>query len=430
MLPFIFSALLLAAHFLRASEYGLVALCLAFPFLLFIRRLWVVRVIQVFLLVGSAVWVATAVNLVKMRQELGQPWVRSAVILGCVALFTAASALVFRSRRLRQIYKARGKVDTAAAAAFILAFFLLAVVQVKVDNPLLLLERFLPGWGWMEILFLALYARFISEKMLDPSQSARWRQRLWGLFSVVFFAQLALGLAGLDRFLMTGNLHLPVPAMIVAGPIFRAGRFFMMILFVSTVILVGATWCSHLCYIGAWDAAASSLVKKPKHLPPWRQSLRIMLLILVVASALTLRLVGASSLTATVLGALFGLLGVVAMVVWSRKAGVMTHCVAYCPIGVLANWLGRASPFRMRISEECTECRLCSPVCRYDALNIEDIKKRKPGLSCTLCGDCVGSCKDGWIEYRFLGLKGGKARALFIVLTISLHASFLGVARI
>jgi hypothetical protein len=41
----------------------------------------------------------------------------------------------------------------------------------------------------------------------------------WTFFSVVFFAQLVLGLAGMPSMLMTGELHAPVPALILAGPV-------------------------------------------------------------------------------------------------------------------------------------------------------------------------------------------------------------------
>jgi polyferredoxin len=133
---------------------------------------------------------------------------------------------------------------------------------------------------------------------------------------------------------------------------------------------------------------------------------------------------------ALLLAIIFGLNGVGLMVFWSRKSGVMTHCVAYCPIGPLANWLGKLSPFRIKINDTtCTDCGICHTVCRYDALNMADIKKRRPNISCTLCGDCLGSCRDGSIEYHWGKIKGNMARMIFIVLVVSIHAVFLGVAR-
>lgn len=91
----------------------------------------------------------------------------------------------------------------------------------------------------------------------------RSEARVWLMFSGVFFAQLVLGLLGAERFLMTGNLHLPVPAVILAGPLCRGEGFFMLILFLCTVLIVDPAWCGWLCYIGAWDNVAAS-ARRPR----------------------------------------------------------------------------------------------------------------------------------------------------------------------
>ncbi|MFC2167736.1 4Fe-4S binding protein [Acidobacteriota bacterium] len=326
--------------------------------------------------------------------------------------------------------EAEAKSIITQICAFILTASLLSFIQLRVERPMLLVERFAPGWGWVEIFALSLYAGFIAGKMLQPTSSPRWRFYIWILFSSVFFTQLGLGLFGVDGFLMTGTLHLPVPAMIVAGPLFRAERFFMPILFASTVFLVGPAWCSYLCYIGAWDAAASLHTKKPLKMPRWRQPVRLGILLAVVLVSLLLRWIGVSTLVSVGCGLIFGILGIGIMIFWSRKSGAMTHCITYCPIGLLANWFGRLSPFRIRITPQCNACGACRLVCRYDALKEENIQRRIPGNTCTLCGDCIKSCKDRWIGYRFFRLSPGRARQLFIVLIVSLHAVFLGVARI
>ncbi|UCE40897.1 MAG: 4Fe-4S binding protein [Candidatus Aminicenantes bacterium] len=303
-------------------------------------------------------------------------------------------------------------------------------IQLKVQPPILLAERFVPGLGWIELLLLSVYAGFIAGKMIDPSKTHKWRIQIWVLFSVVFFSQFIIGLAGFEKFMMTGKLHLPIPAMIVAGPVYRGARFFMPILFGSTVLLTGAAWCSYLCYIGSWDAVAAERMKKSQPMPRWRQPVRIGILAAVVGTAKILRAIGAPSALATGLGISFGVAGVGVILFWSRKKGAMTHCVTYCPIGILANWFGKLSPFRIRIKDACTECQLCRLACRYDALNEDDISKRRPKGTCTLCGDCVTSCKDNLIEYHFLGLKPDQSRTTFVVLVVVLHAVFLGVARI
>ncbi len=120
------------------------------------------------------------------------------------------------------------------AAVFLLVLFLLAPVQLIVERPMLLLERFITGGGWIQILLIAIYGALVAHKMQDPKQVLAWRKYTWFAFSVVFFSQLALGLGGFDKFLMTGKLHLPIPMMIVAGPIYRGHTSVMTILFLST----------------------------------------------------------------------------------------------------------------------------------------------------------------------------------------------------
>jgi NAD-dependent dihydropyrimidine dehydrogenase PreA subunit len=429
-LPPVLSALLMAAHYYRSGNYGVVILCLIAPLILFIRRQWIVRVMQLMLVGGGVVWISTALTIARYRGMTGQSSMRMLLILGLVAIFTAGSALVFETKRFRGIYGKDNAVLYPPLLAFLLTAILLTVVQLVVKWPILLAERFVPQSGWAEILLLAIYAGWVTEKMIDMKQSAIWRRRIWLLFSIIFFGQLLIGILGVEKFLMTGQLHLPVPALIAAGPIYRGEGLFMPILFISTIILVGPAWCSHLCYIGAWDNLAALNRPKPKKMPVWRRAVRISIFVIIISAAIVLRLAGASASLALIMGIIFGLVGIGVMIFWSRRSGVMTHCVTYCPIGPLANWLGKLSPFRIKINDTtCTDCGICHTVCRYDALNLIDIKNRRPNIACTLCGDCLGSCHDGSIEYHFWGLKANMARVAFIVLVVSIHAVFLGVAR-
>jgi len=48
------------------------------------------------------------------------------------------------------------------AAAFWIAVTLLALARAKVAFPILLLDRFAPGWGWLEITALGLYAAWLT----------------------------------------------------------------------------------------------------------------------------------------------------------------------------------------------------------------------------------------------------------------------------
>jgi len=266
--------------------------------------------------------------------------------------------------------------------------------------------------------------------MLNTANTPKIRGRIWLFFSIVFFAQFFLGIAGFEKFMMTGELHLPIPALIIAGPLFRGHRFFMLILFSGTVILAGSAWCSHLCYIGSWDNLASRSLKRPQSLPAWWRYLRYGIFILIILSALLFRFLRISSMAVAGLTMLYGLAGLGIMIFISRRNGVMTHCTIYCPMGLAADILGRLPPFRIRLNSTCDDCGMCQYSCRYHALEQEDIQRRKPGLSCTLCGDCLSSCPKHALQYKFLGLSPHTARMVFITLIVSFHAVFLGVARL
>ena len=84
----------------------------------------------------------------------------------------------------------------------------------------------------------------------------------------------------------------------------------------------------------------------------------------------------------------------------------------------------------MYIDQSCTFCMNCTNFCKYDALNVNDIKNAKPSITCTLCGDCLAGCHHNSIKYQFLKMRPEQARNLYLVLTISLHAACLALARI
>lgn len=424
---------ILAAHALRQGDWSLCAALAALPLALLTRRGAARLVAAAVLLLGAGQWVSAGLGFVQLRLALGEPWLRLALIMGAVCAASLASGLWLLGQRAQALFHRERESELPQAVAFLLTIGVLALARAKASVPVLLVDRFAPGAGWLEMLALGLYAAWLTGRVLDPRAHKRLRPRIWALFSVVFFGQLALGLAGLPDLLMTGRLHLPVPALILAGPIYRGGGLFMPILFASTVLLVGPAWCSHLCYIGAWDDVASRLGPKiPRVLPRrWVVGGRLAALVLTAGGALALRWLDVPVLTAVWLAAGFGLVGVGVMLFVSRRLGAMAHCTAFCPIGLVGNALGRLLPWRMGISlDACTRCGSCARACRYSALTPLEIEAGRPGLSCTLCGDCVGACPHEAMHYRFPGLSPAAARAAFLTLVCALHAVFLGIARI
>jgi ferredoxin-type protein NapH len=312
---------------------------------------------------------------------------------------------------------------------FILTFVLLAFVQVKLERPMILAERFLRGGGWIEIILISCYGAFVAYKMQDPMNVPRWRKITWTIFSVLFFTQLLIGLSGFDKFLMTGKLHLPVPMMILAGPIYRGQLSVMTILFLSTIIITGPAWCSQLCYFGAFDNLMSG-GKTSKEILKHKGAIKTTVVVLVISMALLLRWLNVSLIVSTLIAAGFGVTGILIMILISLKRKKMVHCVMYCPIGSVVNILKHVNPFRMYIDQSCTMCMNCTKFCKYDALNIQDIKNARPSLTCTLCGDCLAGCHHNSIKYKFLRIKPEHARNLWLILTISLHAACIAMARI
>jgi len=338
-----------------------------------------------------------------------------------------------------------GKELWLPSGVFALIVILLSFVQLKVENPMLLLERFVPGGGWAELIIVGIYGAVVAYHMQDTRKVAEWRKYTWLLFSLIFFAQLGLGLLGNERFLMTGKLHLPVPMMILAGPVYRGHISVMTVLFISTVVLSGPAWCSHLCYFGAMDSmAAGNRTRKRKRTPATgsrqkyaagpmkgKWAIKPTVILLVVAVAIILRWLEIPLHITTLLAAGFGILGLALILLVSRRQSRMFHCIVYCPIGTIVNLTRSVNPFRMYIDHGlCTDCMACTRICKYDALNVGDVKARMPGTGCTLCGDCLGECHSGAIRYGFLKLSPAAARNLYLLITISLHASTLALARI
>ncbi len=325
---------------------------------------------------------------------------------------------------------------------FFVTGILLSLVQIKVSLPAILLERFIKGGGWIEILLLSVYASFVIHRMKGPGNVAYWRRLTWAAFSAVFFLQLIIGLFGFERFLMTGRLHFPIPALIILGMMYRMKISFMPVLFISTVVLSGPAWCSHLCYFGALDnlAASGRMGRLDNPAASGRMGRNLTLrnkniikhsiLGLAVPFTVVLRALKLPVLYAVISAGILGVAGVFIIVFISSRKKKMVHCVTYCPIGTIVMYLKYISPFRMFIDDRCNECMRCSSHCKYDALNVTDIKKRRPGLSCTYCGDCVAVCKSGSIKYRFFNMSPEKARNFYLIISISLHAVFLGLARI
>ena len=189
----------------------------------------------------------------------------------------------------------------------VLTFALLIPVQTVSDLKLLLLERFVSGGGWFQMIIISSYAGVLYYKMSEPSESGKWRRISWLLFSIIFFSQAIIGISGADKFLMTGKLHFPIPGFIVGGALYRMQLSFMPIFFITTIILSGPAWCSHICYFGAFDNWIASKRKSKRLKNIWIY--KIMILVLMISVPLILRYYDINIIYVIILSSIFGISG-------------------------------------------------------------------------------------------------------------------------
>lgn len=316
-------------------------------------------------------------------------------------------------------------------STLLIAGGLLSVVHLKVANPMLLSERFFPGFGWIQIIIMSVLGGFLAIKMLNPEKIRFWRTLSWTMFSVIFFTQLILGLCGFDDFLMTGKLHLPIPAVIPGGAIYRLEFGFMPILFISTILITGPAWCSQLCYFGALDNLSSGIRNKTKKIDTRPlKAIKSGALFLFIIAVIMLRVFEVPVKTSAIIAVAFGILGIIVIIIFSSIKGRMIHCIYWCPLGTILNYARFINPFRMYIDNNCSDCMRCAKTCKYLALEKKDIEKRKPGFTCTMCGDCLNSCHSGSIKYKLWNFSPERAQRIYIIITIAVYIVFLNVARI
>lgn len=279
-----------AAHFFRSGQHGLSFVCLVWAGLLWRPAAWLRRSAAVFLLGLAAEWGMTTLALARWRLQLGQDWMRMVCILGAVAVLTLLAAAALRSRACRQDEDPGPRAQTLAC--LLVSALLLLLDGLRPD--LLLLHRLVPSWGAVQALLAGLWAGLVYGWLADRRRAPLWRRRIWLLFSCVFFGQLLAGIFLHSLFLLQGVPHLPVPGLILSGPLYRGGgSLFMPGLFALSLLLVGSAWCSHLCYLGVWDArAADTGPRSGRGVPAFWRKVRWAMLVASLFLPLGLRLAG------------------------------------------------------------------------------------------------------------------------------------------
>lgn len=100
--PAALSALVLGAHFLRRGHLLATLACLGLAGLLWVRRPWAARVVQLALVLGSLEWYRALDEITARRLREGLPYERTAIILGTVIVVALASALLLETPAVRR----------------------------------------------------------------------------------------------------------------------------------------------------------------------------------------------------------------------------------------------------------------------------------------------------------------------------------------
>ena len=422
----------LGAHFYRASEYG-ITLCVA-GMMVFLcsTATWKRYAVAFFLLWGMLEWGDSAFSLAGMRMQMGMPWVRGAAILLVVGLVTGLAGCHAFSRARKE--DAEGSPALFQGFVFIASFLCLFYLRQSAAMQFFLLERYLPLFGSVQMFFAAWYGAFLGGKLVDPKTTRRFRRIAWTIFGLAFFAQFFLGLLGINGMLLTGKLHVPIPAFIIFAPIFRESMSMMPFIVLAATLLAGGAWCSILCYFGPFDSLAAG-TRSVRPYPGWIDSMvrRGRLVVLVTGSlgALGLRALGVDTATAVAIAVAYGVFSLLIMALVSRKYRGMTHCLSFCPMGLVVSVLGRISPWRVRVnSSVCDNCGACEKICKYSAITSESRAVGKTLMRCSLCRDCITVCRNQALFIRCPGLSPRSAWVAFAGLTTVLHVIFLSVAMV
>jgi len=102
---YVIAALLIGAHYLRAANIPVMAICICVPFIFLYRRRLSLVLLQIFAYAAAGIWLQTAWELVQVRQAHQQDWKVGAAILVAVALYSLMAGLLLNSNVMRERYR-------------------------------------------------------------------------------------------------------------------------------------------------------------------------------------------------------------------------------------------------------------------------------------------------------------------------------------
>ncbi|MBM7855510.1 polyferredoxin [Desulfohalotomaculum tongense] len=201
----------------------------------------------------------------------------------------------------------------------------------------------------------------------------------------------------INRFRKQGLTWVVLPVVIAAGWIYPPAGFVLFVCMIGAVGLSffrGRAWCDWMCPRGSFFDIFFLRVNKSKPVPSWLRSNKLRAFMLAVIF--------------TVLGTQFYLawgdlhgmgLAMVRLLTVTTIVGIVlavfVHPRAWChicPMGTLASWFGKGKE-PLYISENCTDCGLCSKACPMGLTPNRDKETgRLMDADCIKCASCTAVC--------------------------------------
>lgn len=181
-----------------------------------------------------------------------------------------------------------------------------------------------------------------------------------------------------------------------------------MLLGVGIGFFKGRKWCDWYCPRGSFFDVLIKPISPKKEIPKFFKGLPLRIGILsFLMLMMTLQIIKRwpnpykIGMFFVILLTITTILGVILALIFHQR----TWCY-FCPIGSMANWVGRRK-YPLKIdSKQCNECKLCYKVC---PIQVAPFKFKKSSLEivkdgdCLKCSLCALSCPK-----RALELNGGK----------------------
>lgn len=108
--------------------------------------------------------------------------------------------------------------------------------------------------------------------------------------------------------------------------------------------------------------------------------------------------VSVDNTTWLVVGFAAAILALLIVLVWRRER---IWCNTMCPVGTLLGFVSRFSLFRITLSDNCNNCKLCASSCKSRCIDSEH--KAVDHSRCVTCFNCLDKCKRGAISYEPTG---------------------------